>query len=469
MVDDGQTVARGCGINGCSLSRGNAIGHRGIARSWGIAAALTSLSLVLAGLSAVALRAEDSHQRILTLDVVGHDAFGQVTGTVNDDYPPCSTGVRVIIQRFHEGNWQWVATATTGRDGSYDTPIRAAKGNYRAQGQEMTLANGETCARRTVQPCEGVQVAAGVNLRAVTRKHGAGTTFCLAVGDYTVTRAIVLNPGDVISGAGRTATVITAAPNVDLIFKYSSSNTDGVLTFRHLSVGGANTPNSFHCDQGSCGSVMLSIDVVHANDVRCFGNATTCLSGGSHDVVLSNFECDGNGWHPDSLANAFQSSSCIKMSHGSLKVTDSYFHDNLWDAIWCDYCDQTFLHVQSSRFIHNGRAGVTWEVSGNTAPGDHALVEGNLFSNNGWNPNAPNGSGGHAGIIISDASNMEIVGNTFGGNLALDSTGTRAVLLYDGPRDPAPIHGISIHGNLLNGDRIQSCTMTGVSCSSNSA
>ena len=79
-------------------------------------------------------------------------------------------------------------------------------------------------------------------------------------------------------------------------------------------MGGANTPLEHSCTQGSCGSVMLSNVVIHATDVRCFGNATTCFSGGTHDLVLTNFECDGNGWHPDSLANTYQSSACIKLT-----------------------------------------------------------------------------------------------------------------------------------------------------------
>ena len=57
---------------------------------------------------------------------------------------------------------------------------------------------------------------------------------------------------------------------------------------------------------------------------------------------------------------------------------------------------------------------------------------------------------GHAGIIISDSANIEITGNTFQGNLALDQPGTRAVLMYDGPRNPRPMHDISIHDNVLN-------------------
>jgi hypothetical protein len=418
---------------------------------------------VLAGISTSApVVNREPHQRTITLGLAGGSAFGQVTGTVNDSYRACSAKVPVAIERFRADTWRWVATATTRDDGTYRVRVRAPRGEYRALVARRYLANGATCAPRLATPCVGVRVAAGADLRAVTRRHGAGTTFCLAAANYTVTQRVLLDPGDVISGAGRTATVITAAPNVELMFDYHHPDASGVLTFEHLSMGGANTPLAAHCNQGSCGSVMLSNVVIHATDVRCFGNATTCFSGGSHNLVLTNFECDGNGWHPDSLVTTYQSSACIKLTvPGSLTVRDSYFHDNTWDAIWCDHCRQGVIDIRDSRFIRNGRAGVTWEVFGDLSPGDRGLLQGNSFQLNGGNPNTangPDGSGGHAGIIISDSSNIEITQNTFQGNLALDQPGTRAVLMYDGPRNPQPMHHISIHDNQLNQDRIQTYT-----------
>jgi len=72
-----------------------------------------------------------------------------------------------------------------------------------------------------------------------------------------------------------------------------------------------------------------------------------------------------------------------------------------------------------------------------------------------------------AGIIISDSisdsSNIEILGNTFGGNND-GSGGTRAIHIYDGTRNPDSLHDINVHDNTLNGDRIQSCGTTGVTC-----
>jgi len=322
-------------------------------------------------------------------------------------------------------------------------------------------ATGDTT-ESTSSPCVGVRVAGGGNLAKVVRRHGSGTTYCLAAGKYTIRRKVLLDPGDDVVGAGRGATTITAASGVGLMFDYYHSDTSGVVAFKHLSVGGANLPRSDDCND-ACGAVILADVRVHATDVRCFGNGTTCLGGGVHDVVVKNFECEGNGWHPDSLRNDFQSASCLKINHGSVTMTNSYVHDNYWDGVWCNFCDHVAFVITDSRFVHNGRSGIVWEVSGSAVPSDHALVKDNIIRNNGWNHNAP--PSGWAGIIISDSANMEIVGNTFGGNRVGDgSGGTRAVFIYDGTRDPLPMHDIYIHDNVLNGDRIQSCTSTGVTC-----
>ena len=101
-------------------------------------------------------------------------------------------------------------------------------------------------------------------------------------------------------GAGRDATTIRAAPGIDVMFGYYHSDTTGLVTFKRLSVGGANQPLDEDCNS-SCGAVMLADVRIHAIGVRCFGNGTTCFGGAAHDIVVRKFECDGNGWHPDSL------------------------------------------------------------------------------------------------------------------------------------------------------------------------
>jgi Right handed beta helix region len=119
--------------------------------------------------------------------------------------------------------------------------------------------------------------------------------------------------------------------------------------------------------------------------------------------------------------------------------------------------------IRGSTLVRNGRSGINWEVSGDALDGDHALIKNNRIRNNGWNTDGPPSP--WAGIIINDASNIEIVGNTFGGNdVGPDSGETRAIQIYEGTRNPEPTHDVYIQDNVLNGDRIQSCTSTGVTC-----
>jgi hypothetical protein len=325
----------------------------------------------------------------------------------------------------------------------------------------QSSSEGETRLPRSNR-CQGVNVRANAQLAPVFDRHGAGTTYCLARGNYTVTERGLLDPGDRVIGAGRDATTIRAAPGIDVMFGYYHSDATGLVTFKRLSVGGANRPRDEDCNS-LCGAVMLADVRIHAIGVRCFGNGTTCFGGAAHDIVVRKFECDGNGWHPDSLKSDFQSASCIKVNQGSFTMTNSYVHDNDWDGIWCDHCEHVAFVIRDSTLVRNGRSGIVWEVSGDAVQGDHALIKNNTIRNNGWNTDGPPSP--WSGIIISDSSNIEIVGNTFGGNDAGEgSEGRRAIFIYDGTRNPLPMHDIYIHGNVLNGDRIQSCTSPGVTC-----
>jgi hypothetical protein len=325
-----------------------------------------------------------------------------------------------------------------------------------------TSAEGHTRRVPGSDRCQGVNVRADAPLASVVNRHGAATTYCLARGNYTVTERVLLDPGDRVVGAGRDATIIQAASGIGVMFGYYHSDATGLVTFKRLSVGGANRPRDEDCNS-SCGAVILADVRIHAIGVRCFGNGTTCFGGFAHDIVVRNFECDGNGWHPDSLKTDFQSASCIKLTRGSFTMTNSNVHDNYWDGIRCDHCDHVAFVIRDSTLVNNGRSGIVWEVSGDAVEGDHSLITNNKIRNNGWNTDGP--ASGWAGIIISDSSNIEIVGNTFGGNDAGDdSGGRRAIFIYDGTRNPLPMHDIYIHDNVLNGDRIRSCTITGVTC-----
>ena len=65
--------------------------------------------------------------------------------------------------------------------------------------------------------CQGVNVRANAQLASVFNGHRAGTTYCLARGNYTITEKVLPHPGDRVVGAGHGATIIQAASGVNVM------------------------------------------------------------------------------------------------------------------------------------------------------------------------------------------------------------------------------------------------------------
>ena len=61
-----------------------------------------------------------AHDRSVTLSLKKHLV---AKGQVNSDFGACESGVQVKIQRNKNGNWNTIATDTTGNDGSYKDQI----------------------------------------------------------------------------------------------------------------------------------------------------------------------------------------------------------------------------------------------------------------------------------------------------------------------------------------------------------
>jgi len=319
--------------------------------------------------------------------------------------------------------------------------------------------------------CTGVQVAAGANLGTVFAAEPAGTTFCLAAGTYTVgTTNPVLEDGDVVMGAGRDTTFIVPADFDADLFTVSSG---AAITVQAVDIDGPEVESISTTCAPQCGRVFSSYaGGITLRDMNCHDAGTACIGGGGQATsltVLDNVACDHNGYHPDTLLPDFRSAACVKLNNGSLTATGSTFTDNAWVALWCDFCDNTDFLVEGNTFTHNGRGGVSWEVSGHFVAGDNAIIRNNVFHDNGWNEAVPHGAG-HSAIRCDDCSHLLVELNTFGGNLASDQGGDgfKAIKLLDGSRVSGPLVDVVIQNNTLNGDRIDTCTLTGVTCSGNS-
>jgi hypothetical protein len=142
-----------------------------------------------------------------------------------------------------------------------------------------------------------------------------------------------------------------------------------------------------------------------------------------------------------------------------LFVRASHIHDNGWNGLWCDFCDgpSTAFVVTDSIIERNGAHGIHWEVSGGTTDGDFALIANNTIQDNNRI-----GVEGAAGVSCSDCADLEVVGNTFGGN------GGLAVHILDVQRATWPgIRDVLIQRNVLEGDVVQGCSIRGVLCRAN--
>lgn len=318
--------------------------------------------------------------------------------------------------------------------------------------------------------CTGTNVAPGGGLKAAMDSAPAGTTFCLSSGTYTVGSTISAQNGDRVIGAGRNATLVVAqgmANSSPGIFSIS-----GNVRFEALDVSGAPTPSggvTGVCNpNANCGKAFTTggIGTLTLQGVDCHDNGGNCIGGGgTANVVADDLNCFDNG-NAYSMTVAFRYAACLKKAAayptgkdtGNVTITNSFIHDNPWVGLWCDFCHVGFFQITDSDLIHNGKAGVSYEVSGGETAGDHALVARNTIQDNGWNPNsniAP------TGISCNSCAQLVIEDNVFGGNVNVLHTQN------SGRGSWGDIFGVVVRNNdFPNGD-VMNCGAVGVTCSGN--
>jgi hypothetical protein len=313
--------------------------------------------------------------------------------------------------------------------------------------------------------CDGLDVPAGTNLRAIMESHASGTTYCLAAGTFEVTSTIDVESGDRVLGAGREATFIDGSPIPQTngrIFMVQ-----GRTTFADLDVSGARTPpdSSTTCINASgetgptsCGKAFVNNgELLTLQSVDCHDNGANCVSGAG-SLVMDDVDCWNNG-SPYSMTQGQAYAACVKIAaaytqgSGSLTLTSSYIHDQPGNGIWCDFCKFGSWRIEGNRFVHNGNHAIQWEMSGGWTADDHALVRNNVFHDNGWQT----GKTGPGGIIVSTANDIVIEDNTFGGQTALHAYAV--YILFSTSRGPPQTDsvGVVVRNNELNGDAILGC------------
>jgi len=295
----------------------------------------------------------------------------------------------------------------------------------------VTLLPGPVPSPATGVACAGTAVAPGQNIQTIVDRAPGGSTICLDAGTWRVANPINVKPGDVLSGAGRSATFLIGAGTPMVL------NLQGVpqVTVEHLDVSGGQGTAACRpqCGQGIHAGIDTTISDVHVHDNTNVG------IGGMHGGLITNSEIDHNG----SPAFYGYSSAGIKAGTG-FTVTLSTIHDNYGPGVWCDVgCGgptSTFL-VAYNVITANASSGVRYEVS--NAQG---LVTHNVFHGNNT---AQNPHGG--GVTVASSEGLTVTQNTFGGQV-----GGLAVSFAQGSRAPGLGRDAATY-NTLSGDGLQGC------------
>jgi hypothetical protein len=306
--------------------------------------------------------------------------------------------------------------------------------------------------------CTGVLVLPGVDLGIVMGSHPAGTSYCLEAGTFEIGSPIQMQVGDRVIGSGRDATFIdgTDLPqSAHGMFLTVDRN-----HFADLDVFGTPTPpadGSQYCApyQSDCGIAFVTgTGTLTIRSIDCHDNGGNCIGGGgSMSVTVDDLDCWNNG-NAYSMTPEFLYAACIKRAAiystpGNTTVTNSFIHDNPWVGIWCDYCKYGFFDIEHNRIVHNGQAGIQWEMSGGWTSSDHALITRNVIQGNNYRNTDVGG-----GISVSTANDVTIESNDFAENrgAAVDIVFTTT---RDSPQSDSV--GVVVRNNTFHGDAIVGC------------
>jgi hypothetical protein len=296
------------------------------------------------------------------------------------------------------------------------------------------------------------------SLPGVANNTPSGTTFCIHDGTYKISSPIIVQSGDIFLGVysdtSRPVVTTDTASVVHHVFDAGAGipghENDAVgATIQQLTISGAKGDDQCepNCGRGIGGGKNLTVA-----QVRLTGNQNQGIGGTLPGLVVRGSIIDNNGSRSFSILDGGPSSTSGIKTTNSVTVLNSNIHHNWWNGVWCDEECGTF-NVQNSTITDNGKAGISDEWS--TGPAD---ISGNSIMRNGWNNEVTTK---RAGLIIQDSTRVDVYNNTFGSNTFYGiEVGDMAARLPN-------VSDVSIHDNTMNGNRIVSCSFSGVSCSRN--
>ena len=297
------------------------------------------------------------------------------------------------------------------------------------------------------QSCSGKDIFPSQNLPRVAQSSPPGTTFCLHDGTYNIPSPVIVESNDTFAGVYSDS----SKPHVTTDTAHHIFDADDSVgaTIKELKITGAVGTDQCEpdCGRGIGGGENLTVV-----GVRAAYNMNSGIGGTGKGLLVSRSTVDHNGSRTFSNLDGGPTSTSGIKSVNSLTVTNSYIHHNWWNGVWCDGECNAFT-VKGSTITDNGKAGIADEMS--TGP---ALISGNTIKRNGWNDQVLTR---RAGLLLSDADHVEAYGNTFGSNFRY------GIEVFDTAGRLPNVSDIRIHDNTMNGDRIVSCSISGVTCARN--
>lgn len=253
--------------------------------------------------------------------------------------------------------------------------------------------------------CVGVQVAAGANLQTIAASQPAGTTFCLAAGQYNITgTGVALQSGDKLVGTlGASGERLTILDGGDSATKVGTCSCSGgefrnviIEDFAMAVQQGPTGPNLTDWLFENIESRFNASDGIHVQDgsiVRggyFHHNVEIGVGGQGDNATVENAEIAFNG-----TATASGRDGGSKWVNTiNLTVRGNWVHDNLGPGLWTDGAVNDGVVFENNLVEDNAGAGIFHEL------GKTALIQGNTvrcnagageiyISNSRGTPSAP--------------------------------------------------------------------------------
>jgi hypothetical protein len=375
----------------------------------------------------------------------GPEAGSTVTdGTASFTFSSSETGSTfecTLVVGSAAGDWSSCTSPksyTALADNNYTFRVRAtdAAGNL-----------GNTVPRNfnagAARACVGTNVAAsgtpeqnGAALMSAINGGSAGT-FCIADGDYVVTkRAGGIGEG-ILATSDDTFYGVYTDGTPPIIRQTGTTSTDGVkFIFRGSGSGitfdGLDIRNAWYAYDGSAnsGRGISGGEKVIVRNSRFIDNQNAGIGSMGRGLLVDNSYFADNGVLnatktklADGVTSNPRASAGVKSTEG-MTIRNSTFVNNIWMGVWCDVdCD--YLAVENSTFTGNGKGGVSYElttgepttsndttmISAEWPVGSYSHITDNTLQNNGDLPTANH----HPAILVNAGQNLFVDGNQIDG------------------------------------------------------